>query len=331
MARPDKAAAVAEIVGLVQRLHGRCADRVPRSHREAAAGPAATPSARTPLRRGQEHADQDRRQGGGRRRLRRPAHRSDRDRLHQGDVVEAAKGLRDFAKANPALVIKGGVLDGKSLDAAEIAKLADLESREVLLAQAGGRACSPRSARPSTCSTPRSRRPPGSPARCRRRPSRTRRSSGGAGDAGGPRCRGRCRTRPPRPPSPSRGRGAPTAAEDGHRGLTGPDVSTEPDNPPARRTRPAQQHGRKRHHGEAQHRRAARRVQGDDPHRALRVREAVRGHLRRHRRRPASPLPPPPPPVARAGAEAASSRTSSTSSSRPPATRRSTSSRRCAR
>ncbi len=50
-----------------------------------------------------------------------------------GDVVEAAKGLRDFAKANPTLVIKGGVLDGQPLDAAEIAKLADLESREVLL------------------------------------------------------------------------------------------------------------------------------------------------------------------------------------------------------
>ena len=55
-----------------------------------------------------------------------------------GDVVEAAKGLRDFAKANPALVIKGGVLDGKSLDAAEIAKLADLESREVLLGKLAG-------------------------------------------------------------------------------------------------------------------------------------------------------------------------------------------------
>jgi large subunit ribosomal protein L10 len=55
-----------------------------------------------------------------------------------GDVVEAAKGLRDFAKANPSLVIKGGVLDGKSLDAAEIAKLADLESREVLLAKLAG-------------------------------------------------------------------------------------------------------------------------------------------------------------------------------------------------
>jgi large subunit ribosomal protein L10 len=55
-----------------------------------------------------------------------------------GDVVEAAKGLRDFAQANPLLVIKGGVLDGKSLTPAEIAKLADLESREVLLAKLAG-------------------------------------------------------------------------------------------------------------------------------------------------------------------------------------------------
>ena len=55
-----------------------------------------------------------------------------------GDVVEAAKGLRDFAKANPTLVIKGGVLDGNILDANEIAKLADLESREVLLGKMAG-------------------------------------------------------------------------------------------------------------------------------------------------------------------------------------------------
>jgi large subunit ribosomal protein L10 len=55
-----------------------------------------------------------------------------------GDVVEAAKGLRDFAKANPALVIKGGFMDGKPLDASEIAKLADLESREVLLGKLAG-------------------------------------------------------------------------------------------------------------------------------------------------------------------------------------------------
>src|SRR5581483_5847488 len=56
----------------------------------------------------------------------------------KGDPVEAAKGLRDFAKANPLLVIKGGVLDGKPLTAAEITKLADLESREVLLAKLAG-------------------------------------------------------------------------------------------------------------------------------------------------------------------------------------------------
>jgi large subunit ribosomal protein L10 len=55
-----------------------------------------------------------------------------------GDLVEAAKGLRDFAKANPALVIKGGFVDGAPMDAAEIAKLADLESREVLLGKLAG-------------------------------------------------------------------------------------------------------------------------------------------------------------------------------------------------
>jgi large subunit ribosomal protein L10 len=55
-----------------------------------------------------------------------------------GDVVEAAKGLRDFAKANPLLVIKGGVLDGKAITPAEIIKLADLEPREVLLAKLAG-------------------------------------------------------------------------------------------------------------------------------------------------------------------------------------------------
>ena len=55
-----------------------------------------------------------------------------------GDVVEAAKGLRDFAKANPTLVIKGGILDGQPLDAKEIAKLADLESRDVLLGKLAG-------------------------------------------------------------------------------------------------------------------------------------------------------------------------------------------------
>jgi len=56
----------------------------------------------------------------------------------KGDPVEAAKGLRDFSKAHPMLVIKGGVLDGKSLSPDELRKLADLESREVLLAKMAG-------------------------------------------------------------------------------------------------------------------------------------------------------------------------------------------------
>jgi len=55
-----------------------------------------------------------------------------------GDPVEAAKGLRDFAKANPALIIKGGFVEGKSMSADDIRKLADLESREVLLAKLAG-------------------------------------------------------------------------------------------------------------------------------------------------------------------------------------------------
>ena len=55
-----------------------------------------------------------------------------------GDPVEAAKVLRDFAKAHPQLVIKAGYLEGKPLSLDEITKLADLESREVLLAKLAG-------------------------------------------------------------------------------------------------------------------------------------------------------------------------------------------------
>ena len=55
-----------------------------------------------------------------------------------GDVATVAKGLRDFAKDNPHLVIKGGVMDGRVLNADEVKKLADLESREVLLAKLAG-------------------------------------------------------------------------------------------------------------------------------------------------------------------------------------------------
>ena len=55
-----------------------------------------------------------------------------------GDTVAVAKALRDFAKANPLLVVKSGYFDGAPLSAAEVTRLADLESREVLLAKAAG-------------------------------------------------------------------------------------------------------------------------------------------------------------------------------------------------
>ena len=55
-----------------------------------------------------------------------------------GDPVNVAKALRDFAKDHEKLVLKGGYMDGQPLDAAGIKKLADLESREVLLAKFAG-------------------------------------------------------------------------------------------------------------------------------------------------------------------------------------------------
>ena len=56
----------------------------------------------------------------------------------KGDPIDAAKGLKNFQKENPALVIKGGIFDGKAVTTAEIMQLADLESREVLLAKLAG-------------------------------------------------------------------------------------------------------------------------------------------------------------------------------------------------
>lgn len=55
-----------------------------------------------------------------------------------GDPVQAAKDLAEFARTHPALVVKGGVMDGRVLDAAEVRQLATLESREVLLARMAG-------------------------------------------------------------------------------------------------------------------------------------------------------------------------------------------------
>jgi len=56
----------------------------------------------------------------------------------KGDPIDAAKALRDFAKENPLLVIKGGIFEGKAVTTAEIMQLANLESREILLAKIAG-------------------------------------------------------------------------------------------------------------------------------------------------------------------------------------------------
>ena len=56
----------------------------------------------------------------------------------KGDPIDAAKSLKNFQKENPFLVIKGGIFEGKAVSTAEIMKLADLESREVLLAKLAG-------------------------------------------------------------------------------------------------------------------------------------------------------------------------------------------------
>jgi large subunit ribosomal protein L10 len=114
-----------------------------------------------------------------------------------GDVVEAAKGLRDFAKANPLLIIRGGVLDGRAISSAEIIKLADLEPRDVLLAKLAGAmkaslagAAATFNALPPPPARPRPPRP-------RTRPPRPPRP----------------RTRPPRPPRPRTRPPRPTKAD----------------------------------------------------------------------------------------------------------------------
>jgi large subunit ribosomal protein L10 len=61
----------------------------------------------------------------------------------QGDVSAVAKALRDFARANPLLVIKGGLADGSLLSSADLAALADLPPRDVLLARLAGALAAP--------------------------------------------------------------------------------------------------------------------------------------------------------------------------------------------
>ena len=185
---------------------------------------------------------------------RRPARRPVGDRVRQGDPVEAAKGLRDFAKANPLLVIKGGVHRRPPLSPDEIRKLADLESREVLLAKLAGAMKASLSNAVSLFAAPLSQtarlvealrqKAEQDPSVLRRR----RRHAGPGGRGAGPRtppsCRGRCggrgrattpprrrrrrgRRTPPRPtdsrrdqPTPTRPQPRPAPSRRDHRGLS---------------------------------------------------------------------------------------------------------------
>jgi large subunit ribosomal protein L10 len=60
-----------------------------------------------------------------------------------GDAAAVAKALRDYSRTNPALVLKGGVLGSKALSADDARALADLPSREVLLARLAGGLAAP--------------------------------------------------------------------------------------------------------------------------------------------------------------------------------------------
>jgi large subunit ribosomal protein L10 len=144
-----------------------------------------------------------------------------------GDVVEAAKGLRDFAKANPLLVIKGGVLDGKAMSPSEITKLADLEPREVLLAKLAGAMKASLAGAAATFNA--------LPVQMAQLAEALRRAT--------------------KADRTTRGSHADHALGIKERGI--------------------------HHHGEDEHRRPPRGVQGDDSARALRFREAVRGDVRR--------------------------------------------------
>ena len=99
---------------------------------------------------------------------RRTVRRTHRIAFIKGEPVDAAKAIKTFAKDNKALIIKGGYMDGHALSVAEVERIADLESREVLLAKLAG-AMKGKLAKAAGCSTLRRRRSPDWPPLCKRR------------------------------------------------------------------------------------------------------------------------------------------------------------------
>ena len=177
----------------------------------------------------------------------------------EGDPVEAAKAIRDFAKANPVLVVKGGVVEGRTVDAPEVTRLADVESREVLLAKLAGAMKGNLTKAAGLFQAPLSQVARLAAALQEKKAAAT--------------------ARPPRLPPPRPHRGS-----RGGRTPTTPLLLTPPPTPtPLPPTRPATTDPEGDRHGQDFQHGPARRVQGDDPPRAVRLREAVRGDVRRHR------------------------------------------------
>ena len=117
----------------------RCpADRVPRPDRRPAEAAASRPGRERDLRRGKDTLARLAAKEVGLDFLAEDLKGPTAIAFVSGEPVEAAKTLRDFAKDNPALVLKSGAMDGAQLSAEAVKKLADLESREVLLAKAAG-------------------------------------------------------------------------------------------------------------------------------------------------------------------------------------------------
>ena len=138
MARADKATAVADIADAVQGRDRDLDHRIPRFDGSQPGRAAPVPVGIGHLLSGQEHAHQA---GGA------EAGIEGLDELFAGptaiafvtgEPVDAAKAIKTFAKEHKALVIKGGYMDGHPLTVAEVERIADLESREVLLAKLAG-------------------------------------------------------------------------------------------------------------------------------------------------------------------------------------------------
>ena len=253
MARPEKVAAVEDIADPLPRLVRLGGHRVPRPVN----GPAhdAAPDARRHrhVPRRQEHAGQ----AGG---ARTPASRASTSCWSAPPPSPSSpersstppRRCATSPRTNQALVIKGGFMDGRPLTVAEVNQLADLESREVLLAKLAGAMKANLSKAAALFAAPASQVARMTQALADKRAE----EEGGAAPG---------RRRPGGHRQRRHHRGS------GHRRELTPCRSSSQ---------------RNRHHGEAVHRRAARGLQGPHPDRAVGVREEVRGDLRRHRGRP---------------------------------------------